>query len=277
MIEPVPTLTLKERRALTAFLDRILADGAPPIRGAFLFGSKARGDFDRRSDVDVLFICDIPPDLRHDAAAMLGAAAEAIGDMTGVVIEPWAVPAADLEQGWRTPMLIDALEDGVRLWPRGAPPLHLPFTPADALFCADCLVDWVDEGGPIVRQALREGRWDVAAQRARDDITRLATSALLLSGETRHRRVSSLQRFERQFVRPRIVSPRVLPALQWAAAAYPPDGGRGLEHPPASPTAVQTAPLGYELASLMEEATLPVLLDWAVNLARPTSLDEALP
>jgi hypothetical protein len=258
MIAHVPTLTPAERLAASRLIELALEHG-PPIRRAILFGSKARGDFDGDSDVDVLFLCDVPPDLRDDAANVLNRQADHVRAATGIAVEPWAVPVADLEPGWRTPMLIDALDDGLTLWPLGAPPIRLPFTPDDARFCAGCLLDWVAAGGSIVRRALHERRWADAALRARDDITRLAVAALLLTGDTRHRRIGSLRRFEERFVRTGLVSPRVRPALDWAAAAFPPGGGRGIERPPATPEAIATAPHGYRLATLMQDEALPLI------------------
>src|SRR5690606_41207397 len=98
---------------------------------------------------------------------------------------------------------------GLPLWPPGAPPIRLPFTEADAHFCAGCLLDWVYEGGTVARAALADGRWADAARRARDDITRLATAALLLEGDTRHRNVGSLRRFRRRFVQTGVMPPAV--------------------------------------------------------------------
>jgi predicted nucleotidyltransferase len=261
MIEPTPTLTSAERRALTTLLSRTLAAGEPPVLRAFLFGSKARGDFDAHSDVDLLLVCDIDPDEREYAGRLMARDALVVRRETGVVVEPWAVTAADLVEGYRTPMLIDALDDGHPLWPLGATPLPLPFTPADALFCASCLLDWVEAGGPIVREALENERWGEAAARARDDITRIATAALLLTGDTRHRRISSLERFAERFVHTRRLPLHLLPALDWAAAAYPPGGGRGAERPPATPTAILTAPRGYQLAQRMEAEVVPYLIE----------------
>jgi hypothetical protein len=269
MIEPLPNLTRAERRALGTFLDRTLAAGEPPIMRALLFGSKARGDFDASSDIDLLLICDLPPDDREEASRILARDARIVSLETGLNLETWAVAAADLDEGWRTPMLIDALDDGLTLWPRGSAPLRLPFTPADARFCARCLLDWVEAGGPIVHHALRQERWAEAAQRTRDDITRLAAAALLLTGETRHRRTSSLVRFAERFVHTRHFPRSLLPALHWAAAAFPPGGGRGAGRPPPTAQAIATAPRGFQLAARMAAEVIPFLHAWTDDDQQP--------
>lgn len=261
MIAEVPNLDLSERRAVAELLRRALDSGEPPLIRAFLFGSKARGDDRHDSDVDVLALCAIDPDDRDQAAAALGEHAEAVYAATGIAVEPWVVPECDLEVGGRTPMLVDALDDGIPIWPRGASPLHIDFTPADAAFCASCLLDWVDEGGSIVRRALGEGRWEDAALRARDDITRMATAALLLDGDTRHRRRGSIVRFRERWVRTGRISRRALPALEWAARAFPPDGLHRTRPIPVTPSATATAPLGFELAGLLEEMVVPLLFE----------------
>lgn len=255
MIRSVHTLNRLEHGVIVALVSGLIEDEEPPLLRALLFGSKARGDDDPRSDVDVLLLFDIPTAAREEVAVHVGDRARHLARRSGIVVEPWVVPVDDLREGSRTPMLIDALADSVPLWPRWAPPLRLPFTPADARFCADCLLDWVDQGGAVAREALRRGRPHEAAARIRDDITRLATAALLLQGETRHRRRGSLRRFEERFVATRQVSPAVLPALAWAANAFPPDGGRGEHRPPATREAVATVHLGYELAGIMRWAT----------------------
>ncbi len=262
-----PRLNRRERAAVAELIGRTRARHWPPLRRAALFGSKARGDFDGHSDVDVLLVCDIPPDARAAAGELVGRIAEGIATRSGVQVEPWTVATADLYQGRRTPMLVDALADSVPIWPPGAPPLRLPFTEADAVFCASRLLEWVDGGGAVVREALAQGRWAEAATRTRDDIARMATAALLLTGDTRHRRAGSLRRFDAVFVRTGRVHPIVRRTLAWADAAYPPDGGRGQEAPPPSPRAVRTAPLGYELAAVMEGELVVRLLERIARLS----------
>ena len=49
-------LTENETRALQEYLHRLLAQQGPEVVEVWLFGSKARGDFDSDSDLDVLVI-----------------------------------------------------------------------------------------------------------------------------------------------------------------------------------------------------------------------------
>lgn len=262
-----PGLSRAEAAALDTLLERAAELAWPPLAHAALFGSRARGDHDGSSDVDVLLVCRVAPWNRAAAASIHLALTAEVSASTGVPIEPWTVSTADLARGSRTPMLADAVADSIPLWPRGAPPLRAPFTAADAVFCAERLLEWVEAGGAEARRALVEGRWADAARRARDDITRLATAALLLTGDTRHRRVGSLRRFEQVFVRTGRVSARVLGALRWAEAAYPGDGGRGEEDPAPTPRAVRTADRGCRLAAVLESELVMPLLARAASLA----------
>lgn len=268
MIRKPLTLTDTEHRVLTTFVSRLFEPGWPPLYRAFLFGSKARGDDDLASDIDLLLLFDLPTEARGTIASRLGKRARRLDARTGVLIEPWAVPIADLVEGGRTPMLIDALEDSVPLWPIDTHPIRLPFTPADAIFCAERLLEWIEEGGAIIRSALRLGHVHAAARRARDDITRAATAALLLDGETRHRRIGSLRRFEARFVRTRRISPDVTAALAWAEAAFPPDGGRGENRPRITSHAAATASTGELLARRMRRLVEPYLYRRILEIER---------
>lgn len=272
MIAPVGTLSPRERAAVVRLLEPAVAPSKPALLAAILFGSKARGDFDLDSDVDLLLICGAGEDRAEAFGRRLALHAAELEDDTGIAIEPWAISVDCLARGRRTPMLIDALEDGVPLWPRDQPPLRLPFTPADACFCAECLLQWAAEGGAIVRAALRDDRLADAAGRARDDITRLATAGLLLAGSTRHRRAGSLDRFERRFVRTGRISRAVLPALRWARSAFPVDGGRGRDRAPVPPGAAVRARVGYRLAGTMAAEVVPWMLRRIATLERRAGL-----
>ncbi|HEY0038008.1 MAG TPA: nucleotidyltransferase domain-containing protein, partial [Longimicrobium sp.] len=190
------------------------------LLSASLFGSRARGDARPDSDVDVLLIWPrLPPD-REPQAGHAEAVADEVASRTGVPVGVWSVSLQDLRQGCRTPMLVDALDDAVPLWPPHTRLPVVPFTPDDARFCASRLLDRVDEGSEEVVQSLRDGS-DVWVRRVRDDLVRLCTAALLLAGDTRPRRGDAVRRFLERT--PRLSpAPAERAALAWAARSYPP-------------------------------------------------------
>lgn len=213
-------LDARERAAVAELVRQVRRRVRAELVHAALFGSKARRQARPDSDVDVLLIWRrLPPD-REPQAGHAEAIAEEVAARTGVPIGVWSVSLQDLRQGCRTPMLVDALDDGVPLWP---PHTHLPavpFTPDDARFCAARLLDRVDEGSEEVARSLRAGS-DAWVRRVRDDLVRLCTAALLLAGDTRPRRGDAVRRFLERT--PRLPLSRTeRAALAWAARSYPP-------------------------------------------------------
>jgi predicted nucleotidyltransferase len=203
---------------------------------ALLFGSKARRQARPDSDVDVLLVFKrLPPD-REPQASHAERIADAVAARTGVPVGVWCVAREDLRPGRRTPMLVDALDDAVPLWPADASPPRAEFAPQDALFCAARLLDRVAEGSAEVSERLAAGdpAW---ARRARDDLVRLCTAVLLLAGETRPRRGDAVRRFLER-------SPRFDPGgegcavLAWAARSYPPGHVEMEDDSPVSPPPV---------------------------------------
>ncbi|MDB4951825.1 MAG: polymerase beta, Nucleotidyltransferase [Gemmatimonadetes bacterium] len=166
---------------------------------ALLFGSRARGEARADSDVDVLLVFRRLAWDREPQAGMAERIAERVAEETGVPVATWTVSLADLRRGRRTPMLVDALEDGVPLWPRGLRVPRLPFTAADAVTCTHSLLDRIAEGSARVERLLADGRAPDAAKRARDDLVRMCTAALLLAGETRPRGAECIARFMERF------------------------------------------------------------------------------
>jgi predicted nucleotidyltransferase len=220
---PYP-LTPAEARAAEEVVHRVRRYVPAELVQALLFGSKARRASRPDSDVDLLLIFrDLPPD-REPQASIAEEIAEEIADHAGVPVSPWSVSLQDLEEGMRTPMLVDALQDGVPLWPREEPPPQLHFTPADALRCTAALLQRIEEGSAEVAQDLVAGDWPAAIRRARDDLVRLCTAALLLKGETRPRRAQAVRRFMDAYVAPGLFPADSLPLLQWAADSFGPDG-----------------------------------------------------
>jgi len=205
---------------------------------AFVFGSKARGEARPDSDVDVLLVFRrLPPD-REPQAAMAERLAEEVARDTGVPVTVWSVSRVDLEPGNRTPMLVDALDDGIPVWPPGAPPLRLAFTPRDALRCTDALLARVAEGGEEVSDRLGAADLDPAWRRMRDDVVRLCTAGLLLAGETRPRRGDAVRRFLARYGGGPDLPGRYAPVFRWAATSFGEHGredGANVPPPPGGP------------------------------------------
>ncbi len=210
-------LTPRQHAAALALVGRVRAEVPAELWRAVLFGSHARGEARPDSDVDVLLVFRRLPPEREPQAGMAEEIAAEVARETGVPVTAWSVSLADLERGGRTPMLVDALDDGVPLWPEGAPPCPVAFTPEDALWCASMLDLRVREGSREVEERLREGDPDGAARRARDDVVRLCTAALLLAGETRPRRGDAVRRFVRRFPGEVDGAGEV---LRWAAGSF---------------------------------------------------------
>ena len=54
--ERLPYLTDRERKSLARFLERLEAECGDRVQRVVLFGSRARGDHDAESDVDLLVV-----------------------------------------------------------------------------------------------------------------------------------------------------------------------------------------------------------------------------
>lgn len=221
-------LTPRQQAAALEVVRRVRAEVDAELWRVFLFGSRARREARPDSDVDLLLVFRrLPPD-REPQAGEAEDIADEVAGRSGVPVTVWSVSLPDLERGRRTPMLVDALDDGIPLWPDGSAPLHLPFTPQDAVWCTACLLDRVAEGGAEAPALLHAGDKEGAARRVRDDVVRLCTALLLMHGETRPRRGEAVRR---------IASSE--PVLRWAAGAFgapgheedapvpPPPGGFG--------------------------------------------------
>lgn len=204
---------------------------------ALLFGSKARRQARPDSDVDVLLVFRRLAADREPHASQAERVADEVARRTGVPIGVWSVSREDLDEGRRTPMLVDALDDAVPLWPDADPP-RAAFTPRDAAFCAARLLERVDEGGEQVARGLADED-DAWVRRARDDLVRLCTAVLLLAGDTRPRRGDAVRAFLAR--NPRFpLSAAERTTLAWAARSYPRghlelDDDHPVPHPPSSP------------------------------------------
>jgi predicted nucleotidyltransferase len=207
-----------ERSAVVETIARVRREVAAKLEHVLLFGSRARGTARPDSDLDLLLVFRrLPPD-REPHAGNAERIAEEVARGTGVPLGVWSVSLEDFSAGVRTPMLVDAAEDGVLLWP-DVPPPPAPLTPEDACFGAERLLERVAEGSDEVATRLPEGSpaWN---RRVRDDLVRLATALLLLAGETRPRRGDALRCLVERSPRIRW-SAAERSAIAWGARAYP--------------------------------------------------------
>lgn len=210
-----------ERAAALHLVERVRAEVGAVLVQASLFGSKARGQARPDSDIDLLLVFRRLPWDREPQASHAEQIAEQVAEETGVPVTVWSVSLVDLEQGQRTPMLVDALADSIPLWWARRPLPALPFTPADAARCCGALLDRVDEGSEEFERLLREGYRSPAALRLRDDVVRMCIALHLLRGETRPRRAEAAQGLLRRHPS---LPPRVRSLLRWAARSYGADG-----------------------------------------------------
>jgi Nucleotidyltransferase domain len=213
-------ITPREHAAAMELVRRVRRGVPAELWRALLFGSRARGQGRPASDLDVLLVFDALPRDREPQAGIAEWIAEEVAEESGVPVTVWSVSRGDLERGRRTPMLVDALDDGIPLWPAGAPKLRVDFTPEDALFCTGQLLDRVEEGSAEVEDAVASGEWGAAARRARDDLVRLCTAALLLEGVTRPRTAECVACFTGRHGPPW----ELVPVLRWAADSFGADG-----------------------------------------------------
>jgi hypothetical protein len=233
-------LTPREHAAAMELVRRVRRGVPSRLWRALLFGSRARGEGRPDSDVDVLLVWGALPPNREPHAGIAERIADQVAADTGVPVTVWSVSREDLACGRRTPMLVDALADAVALWPAGAPSPRVEYTPRDALWCADALLDRVTEGSDEVEAAFDAGAYQAAARRARDDLVRLCTAALLLEGITRPRRGHAVRCFALRHGVPEAHAA----VLRWAAASYGADGKDGdgpIAPPPGGPGAAARA------------------------------------
>jgi predicted nucleotidyltransferase len=117
-------LTQNEQAALVAFVARLREQYGDRVAHVVLFGSRARGEGDAESDLDVLVVLDDGDWRFRDAVALV--AFEPMVEY-GVVLSPLVVDLADYAwwQAHHAPIYRNISIDGVDLWTRPLLPLSV--------------------------------------------------------------------------------------------------------------------------------------------------------
>ena len=114
-------LTINEQAALSALVSRLREQCGDKLLRVVLFGSKARGDSDAESDLDVLILVNDGDWRFQDAVALV-----AFDPMIeyGVVLSPLVVNDADYRwwQEHHAPIYRNVSAEGIELWTKQPSP-----------------------------------------------------------------------------------------------------------------------------------------------------------
>jgi len=124
LVEPVTQnsglahLMENERRALAELVDRLRQRYGDDLLRVVLFGSKARGDFDEESDLDVLVVVRIPDEVYLQRRREIVSWTVDLMLEYGPVISThlYDEPAYAQLRQWNTLLNRDIERDGIELW-----------------------------------------------------------------------------------------------------------------------------------------------------------------
>lgn len=106
------TLNIKEKKALTDYKNNLRKNYPTLIERMMLFGSKARGDYHKYSDIDILLITNKKAN-RNKWKKMIEMATDPMLEYE-VEISPRILPEKEFNE--RTPFLENVKKDAIELW-----------------------------------------------------------------------------------------------------------------------------------------------------------------
>jgi len=107
----LPYLTDRERQILSRLLERLEAAAGDRVHHVILFGSKARGDAEPHSDLDLMVVADMDPDELRALTADLETEAGA-----SLMPQLWSSAEYERLQRLKMPFYVNVRRDGVELW-----------------------------------------------------------------------------------------------------------------------------------------------------------------
>ncbi len=114
-------LSSSERAALEALVHRLHQRYGDHLLHVVLFGSKARGDSDQESDIDVLVALHMPDDDYWQHRRQVSAIAGELDLEHGVILSTLLMDAAEFAEMRRANLLLNqsVQRDGIELWTSG--------------------------------------------------------------------------------------------------------------------------------------------------------------
>jgi len=105
----------RERQAVEEYLQRLLSEYGSHIREVILFGSKARGEGDSESDIDIMVLVDSDDWRLHKEMGNIGAEIDLKYDV--VLMDFFIGPKRfQVMQELKEPLYQEVKRDGIELW-----------------------------------------------------------------------------------------------------------------------------------------------------------------
>ena len=213
-------LTPHERKVLAEFLSRLWERCGDRITHVWLFGSKVRGDFDEESDVDLLIVVSEGDDTLEKA---VGEVAYDLSLEHGVLLCEHVVSTWRFAQMRARQELIykNVVGEGIDLWPLVIESPKI----AEERACYNTGPEKEDEDYGTyedylrerlsrayediadARRALNGGSYRLALNRAYYAVFHMATAALALLGQERHRHSAVELAFHEHLIKPGFIEP----------------------------------------------------------------------
>lgn len=116
--ERLSHLTANERAGLAAFVNRLRQHYGNDLLRVVLFGSKARGDFDDESDLDVLVVASMTDDDYWKNRQRISAIAGVIDLEYDIVLSTLVVDESEYAEMRHANLLLNRSiqQDGIELW-----------------------------------------------------------------------------------------------------------------------------------------------------------------
>ena len=207
----MPHLALHEQRVLSELLSWLREQFGGRVEHVWLFGSKARGDSDEESDVDLLIVARDADDALREA---IGDVAYALSLESGVllcehVVSSWRFAQMRARQ---EPLYRNITAEGVDLWASRSVATSVveEKAPYDLGSPDDYLRQRLERSRQDLawaRSALERGEYRLALNRAYYAAFHLATAVLANLGVVRHRHSAVESAFHEHLIKPGLIEP----------------------------------------------------------------------